>query len=203
MTSCEAASILKRELRKRIRTALTALPENFVQQQSAATTARFVASAAYQNARCIALYAAMPREFDTQMLIADAFTRSKRVFLPRVVSKKRHEMIMLECTSIAELMSWAPNDWGIREPPLDEARPQAPRDAALDVIVVPGVAFDASGARCGHGMGFYDRFLTTYKGCGRPMPHLAALALTPQVVESVPMTPDDWSMDEVLCADET
>jgi len=67
--------------------------------------------------------------------------------------------------------------WGIREPDLTwQNLPREevdPKGAALDIIIVPGVAFDASFARLGHGKGFYDRYLTHYHssnvGLTRPL----------------------------------
>lgn len=107
-------------------------------------------------------------------------------------------MVFLEVASEEELASWKPNGWGIREPPLEPNRAQAPRDVGLDVVVVPGVAFDVQGARCGQGMGFYDTFLAKYAASKRPMPRLVALALSVQIVGCVPVTEHDWNVDEVL-----
>lgn len=140
----------------------------------------------------------MPNEFDTSFLLTDAFRLKKRVFLPRVTSKALHEMVFLEVVSAAELASWTPNSWGIREPPLEPSRAQVPRDTALDVVVMPGLAFDVHGARCGQGMGFYDTFLAKYAASERPMPKLIALALSVQIVGCVPVTTHDWNVDEVL-----
>lgn len=140
----------------------------------------------------------MPHEFDTTTLLTQAFADSKRVFLPRVVSKKEKLMVMLECESMEELQSWTPNSWNIREPPLEDGRLQTPRDAHVDVVIVPGVAFEVGGSRCGQGMGFYDRFLASFGASSHPMPRLVALALHVQVIDSVPVTADDWTIDEVL-----
>lgn len=198
MPSSTGAVVLKRELRQQIRTALSRLPTSMVSSESSATTARFLNSPAYQNAKSIAVYASMPNEFDTTVLLTDAFRLKKRVFLPRVTSKSLHEMVFLEVASAAELASWTPNGWGIREPPLEPSRAEAPHDVGLDVVVVPGVAFDVQGARCGQGMGFYDTFLAKYAASGRPMPKLVALALSVQIVGCVPVTAHDWNVDEVL-----
>lgn len=75
---------------------------------------------------------------------------------------------------------------------------QTPEDVSVDVIVVPGLAFDVHGARCGQGMGFYDRFLTNYAMPGREMPRLVSLALSVQIVDSVPLSEDDYKIDQVI-----
>ncbi len=87
----------------------------------------------------------------------------------------------------------------------------APADApaALDLVLLPGVAFDARGARLGHGKGFYDCFIrrvrTRHSALGLPSPTLVALALDEQVVgqgedggEEVPMTELDERVDMVV-----
>ncbi len=95
-------------------------------------------------------------------MLADAFARKKRVFLPRVVSKARHDMNMLKCFSASEVHTWAASVWGIREQPVD-GRAQAPAYATLDVLIAHDVAFSLASAQCGHGMGFYDELLERYE----------------------------------------
>lgn len=196
MTS-PAISVLKRELRKRVRAALNALSPTTISEESEIVTRLVTMDAQYIAAKTVGVYSAMEKEVDTSPLIQDAFARGKRVFLPRVVSKEKHEMKMLECLSLKDMDTWQANSWGIREPPL-EGRNEAPEDAQLDVLFVPGVAFDSSGARCGHGMGFYDIYLTNYSSACSRMPYLCALALSPQIVVEVPITEQDWRMDKVV-----
>lgn len=200
MPPADAAAVLKRELRARVRAALRALPAADLQVQSASLVARLVASPHYAAARSVALYASMPGELDTAALLVRALRDRKRVFLPRVTSKPGRAMVMLEVRSVAEVGGWERSGWGIAEPPLERGRADAPADAALDLIVVPGVAFDASGARCGQGMGFYDTYFARYGRARSPMPRLVALALKPQLVDEVPMTERDWRVDDLLVA---
>ncbi|KAI0564446.1 5-formyltetrahydrofolate cyclo-ligase [Gracilaria domingensis] len=194
----DATKLLKRELRNRIRLSLQLLPQARIDQESVRLIKQFTNSAAYRNASSLALYASMPHEFNTMSLLTKAFDDGKKVFLPRVVSKEDHEMLMLECKSMRELNSWEPNSWKIREPPLEEGRLQAPRDVHVDIVVVPGVAFDTFGRRCGQGMGFYDKFLSSYSKSSRRMPHLISLALSVQMIDTVPTDEFDWIIDEVL-----
>lgn len=198
MSTQSATQLLKRELRRKIRAALSAVPASTIADESSKVTARFLSTEAYKNASAIAVYDSMTSEFDTSFLIADAFRNRKRVFLPRIVSKRDHTMVMLQVNSAEDLTKCASNNWGIREPGMEEGRAESPRDAAIDVIIVPGLAFDAHGARCGQGMGFYDTYLRKYAASGRPMPTLVALALSVQIVDSVPTTDEDWPIDDVI-----
>jgi len=79
----------------------------------------------------------------------------------------------------------------------------------LDVILIPGVAFDRSLGRLGHGKGYYDRFLSSYSSLalarGHPKPLFVGLALREQVLDAgqVPVGTKDVSVDVVVTPDET
>lgn len=200
--AADGAAVLKRELRKRVRGALRALPAETLASQSASLAAQLLASPHYASARSVALYASMPGELDTASLLAAAFRDGKRVFLPRVASKAARAMRMLEARGAADVAGFPRSDWGIAEPPVEAGRAEAPADAGLDLVVVPGVAFDRVGGRCGQGMGFYDTFFARYQSARGSLPKLVALALKPQVVEEVPMTETDWRVDKLLVAED-
>ncbi|RXK38377.1 5-formyltetrahydrofolate cyclo-ligase [Tremella mesenterica] len=99
--------------------------------------------------------------------------------------------------------------WGILDPGVHRGDdPSQPRrqdalnlDAPdLDVILLPGVAFDHSCNRLGRGKGYYDRYIRRYTNT-RPSPLLVGLALTPQILppgEEVPVTETDASLDCVV-----
>lgn len=199
MSASEASVILKREIRKRVKDSLRGLSHLEIQRQSESLTDQFLRSKEYRACTSIGLYSSMPQEFNTHAILKDCFDQGKRVFLPRVVKPACERfMVMLEVKTAEEVLNWAPNNWGIREPPLDDGRADAPKDAVLDLVIVPGVAFDASGARCGHGMGFYDCYLRRYSSQRSSMPCLIALALRPQIIDNVPMTEQDWHVDRVI-----
>jgi 5-formyltetrahydrofolate cyclo-ligase len=197
-----SAAVLKRELRTRVRRALRALPPAALASQSASAVAQLLASPVYASATTLALYSSLPGELDTATLVAAAFRDGKRVFLPRVASKRTGTMLMLEASCAAEIASYPRSDWGIAEPPVGGGRAEAPADTGLDLVVVPGVAFDVRGGRCGQGMGFYDTFFARYLRERGAVPRLVALALRPQVVDEVPMTETDWRVDGLLVAEE-
>ena len=77
-------------------------------------------------------------------------------------------------------------------------------EGGVEVVVMPGVAFDRKGGRCGHGRGFYDLWLNRYcgvlegRGAGRPV--LVGLALEEQVlgVGEVPVGEGDWRVDVIV-----
>lgn len=197
-----ATKVLKRELRKKIRSTLCSVPTQQIKEESQKTIERLISQTSYQQAESIGIYSSMSNEFDTCTLLHHAFGCNKRVFLPRVTSKSKHEMIFLQVNSMNEVVCFDANSWGIREPPIEENRLQVIKDCKLDMMIVPGLAFDEEGRRCGQGMGFYDRFLTMYHEKFDKMPKLIGLALRVQIVEKVPTDANDWKVDTVLYAEQ-
>ena len=90
-----------------------------------------------------------------------------------------------------------PGVWGIREP--DPARCREASIEEIDFILVPGVAFDASGGRLGYGGGFYDRLL----GHARPGVPKVAGAFSLQVVAAVPVEDHDCRVTTLVTETET
>lgn len=128
------------------------------------------------------------------------------------------DMIMLRLRSVAEYESMAVNRWGIREPPLtyadgtirEQALDETTGGDGLDLILAPGVAFDQTGGRLGHGKGYYDRYLTRAEEwasqCGASPPVTMALALREQVLpasERVPADERDRVLDGIISPDGT
>ncbi|KAJ1565859.1 5,10-methenyltetrahydrofolate synthetase, partial [Cladochytrium tenue] len=112
--------------------------------------------------------------------------RLPRVYVP--VCESRDRMSMLRLYSVADLLENAPpNKMGIREP--GPRRPSdlgdgdreralvaggAENDGGLDVVVMPGLAFDRDGWRIGYGRGYYDRFLRECAAFNAGLPPAAA-----------------------------
>lgn len=72
----------------------------------------------------------------------------------------------------------------------------------LDLIIVPGVAFDKNNGRLGHGKGYYDRFFDKVKEFSslndKKIPKLIAIAFNEQIIDEVPMSGSDHKVDFVL-----
>lgn len=95
---------------------------------------------------------------------------------------------MIEVVDTKELM---PGSYGILEPPFDQKRVGPPEN--LDLVVIPGIGFDHEGGRLGRGEGYFDRFLREAKKA-----YKIGLAFRCQVVERIPQTVDDVTLDEIL-----
>ena len=110
---------------------------------------RLIASDCFKTARVLALYSPINNEVQTDLLFAAACAAGKRICYPRV---RAQQLEFVEVVSAADLVT---GRFGVAEPQSGEPLPVA----EVDLIVVPGVAFDRAGHRLGYGKGFYDREL--------------------------------------------
>ncbi len=178
----------KKRLRKSIKHTLAALGEKQKAEWSKRITEKIEAHPAFKEARNVLLFYSLPDEPSTHALIARC-AAEKHVFLPAVVSDT--EMEIHAYTSEADLRRGA---YGILEPTgalLEETE-------RIDLIVVPGVAFDRHGHRMGHGKGYYDRFIARF---GAQRPCLIGICFPPQLLEEIPFAPHDAVMDCIITAD--
>ena len=145
----------------------------------------------YVDARTVMCYVDIRDEVRTRSLLTAASNAGKRVVIPYCVAGDRLALFRME--SFDELVI---RTFGILEPadPWRDREDRRVDPIELDLIVVPGVAFDCRGGRVGHGKGYYDRLLQQ----ARPDTMLVALAFECQLVEQIPMHPHDIYMDMIV-----
>ena len=147
------------------------------------------------------------REVDTRAILSSLLASDKRCYVP-LIRPGRGNMELLRIDAVADMV---PNKMSILEPSELDAQGR-PREEALeaeeplDLVLVPGMAFDRAGRRLGRGGGYYDAFLTRCrehaKERGRPPPVTMALAFDCQLMEAVPVEPHDAPIDLLACPDE-
>lgn len=212
MCSSASAIICKSEAREAAKAALRRLSEATMAQESAAITDHLHSTGLVHKARRMAIYVhcAKLREVDTTAVLAEALERGDaRVYVPRVQDKDAN-MHFLHITSIANDLVAVP-PFGIREPTPVDAMTGFPREdasqisAPIELVVMPGLAFDASGRRLGRGGGYYDKFIEVCRRRARehgwPPPLLVALAFRAQMMEQVPVDDLDQPVDLIVTAD--
>ena len=103
----------------------------------------------------------------------------------------------------------SPNQWGIPEPCEKAAKRMEnalTESVDLDVLIVPGMAYDRHGRRCGHGGGFYDRYIEKLQRAridqGLAPATLLGICLCEQLVEAVVTAPHDILVDMVVTPSE-
>jgi 5-formyltetrahydrofolate cyclo-ligase len=133
---------------------------------------------------CVVMaFLALPDEVDTRPLIAGLWEQGKVVAVPHT-DVERGQLFAVRLDSGAALR---PAALSVREPQVQE--PVAL--AAVEVVILPGQAFDREGHRLGRGKGFYDRFVQQ-KEC---VAFRVAVAFSSQVLVVLPHGPSDARLD--------
>jgi 5-formyltetrahydrofolate cyclo-ligase len=143
--------------------------------------------------RTIAGYLSVKGELDPAAALARAGARGGRVALPRV-SREAPRLRFHEVLPGGALAP-APGPFGLVEP--DAASPEVAVED-LDVMIVPGIAFDAQGRRLGFGGGYYDGALAVARSGARGRPALIGFAYDFQIVDDCPAGDGDLPVDLVV-----
>ena len=168
----------KQELRRHIRT----LKQQYL--TGGQTPCEVCVTSHLASSHTILLYNALSDEVPTQALMDQLVAQGKTVLLPCVINDT--DMELRRYTGPQDLQT---GSFGIQEPTGELFTDYD----AIDVAIVPGMAFDAEGHRLGRGKGYYDRFLSR-------VPHLYKIGLcfSWQLVDHVPCDEHDIVMDEVI-----
>jgi 5-formyltetrahydrofolate cyclo-ligase len=188
----------KRALRATVVSARGALGDMTRAEASRRIVGHVLALPAFKAARGVHCFLSVPEEVDTAALFAACVAANKTTFVPYQIRSERR----LGCArwSPGDLLTEGPH--GIREPAKrDPPEIQEHFLAAIDLVLVPGAAFDRHGNRLGYGLGYYDGFL---KGLAErhgeagwngynciAQPTSVALAFQVQVVPDIPTEPWD------------
>jgi 5-formyltetrahydrofolate cyclo-ligase len=149
--------------------------------------ALIAASPEFAGARRVALFASLPDEIPTRSLFERVVASGKQCVLPRVDVERGLRFARVERWEALE-----PGSFGALAPPADATPCEF---SAGDLVVVPGLAFDAMGGRLGRGGGYYDRAFPPGED---PVPILFGLAYAVQLVDAVPVEPHDRRVEAVV-----
>lgn len=175
----------KTRLRNELLLRRAALTADAVAERGRQIQQRLLLSAVFAEAQTVALYLPIRGEVETALLAAAAAAAGKRVLYPR-----QHDCHLEFAPAGAGLR---PGRYGIPEP-----TGAAVALAEIDLIALPGVAFDRRGIRLGYGKGCYDRTLAGEES----LPLLVGLAYAFQLVERLPADNHDVPVDRIVTEDE-
>lgn len=143
------------------------------------------AQPAWQSAQSVFCFVGALHEPDTMPILQGALSAGKQLLVPRIAGPGQMQLVPLQ--SLEQLQ---PGTFGILEP--GQALPAVPAGSGVQLAVLPCLAATRSGARLGHGGGYYDRFLANYSG--------QRLILCPEALlaQSLPTGPLDEPAQAVL-----
>ncbi len=166
----------KEAIRLSVRSQLKKEPKNIRLSKSIRIKDLTLNNLFFKKVKVVMFYYSTSLEVDTRELIREALKAGKTVILP-AVDPKKNEIVPVAIQDTESLVEGA---FGILEPALD------PKNifpvAKIELVFVPGVAFDKWGNRLGRGLGFYDRFLSKLNSKTLKV----GLAFNFQLVDSVP-----------------
>jgi len=146
---------------------------------------------AFRRAKTVCCYVALPYEVQTWRMIEEMIAQGKRVVVP-VTQPRAKRLALSEVRDPATEL--ARGRFGVWEPRPAVRRPV--RIGEVDLLLVPGVAFDRRGRRLGHGHGYVDRFLARVP---KTTPTVG-LAFRFQLLDRLPTAPHDHAVQTVLTA---
>lgn len=167
----------KQDIRTEVKRRRAAADEDALHTYSLRIKDRFTGLSAYQNTELLMAYVDAKREVKTRLLIEQAWKDGKKMAAPRVDGDGIMYYYYIESFEDLEQGSF-----GIMEP--KKSCPLCETEEGL--LLMPGVAFDASCHRVGYGGGYYDRYLERHPG----LVHIA-LAFEFQVFDKVPFEEHD------------
>lgn len=175
----------KKELRRTIREQKRAMTQAQIEEKSCRLAELFAQSSMYQQAKTIYGYLPYNQEVRTTAMLEQAQKDGKRIAVPKILGDTMIFVWLDDLTAVEKGYSGIPE-------PLD-LTPVADDPTAL--VLMPGMAFDPQGHRCGYGGGFYDKFLAS-----EPNHPTLALCYDFQMLEHLDTDDYDIPVDCVLWA---
>jgi 5-formyltetrahydrofolate cyclo-ligase len=179
----------KRTLRKKIIALRDKLTPAEIKAKSTLIAEKLYSLPAYMQAEKIMFFIDFGSEVSTRSMVEETIKRGKVALAPKALPETR-ELVP------SQILDWdsdlAPGAYNILEPRDCALRPFKPEE--IDLLIVPGVAFDIKGNRLGYGGGYYDRFFLQLK----PGVLLAALVFDLQIQPEIPVEEWDRRVDMVI-----
>ena len=180
----------KDKIRKEMLERLRKQDESIKIEKSLAIKHKLFRTEQFKKSIAVMFYVSKYYEVNTHDMIDEAILMGKRVMVPKTI-KHKPMLTIYEISSREELL---PGNMGILEPKEETLRVAS--HEAIDLVVVPGIAFDKRGNRIGHGKGYYDNFLKSL----RDKTHIIGLAFDFQIVDEIPSHPHDFPVEKIISA---
>jgi len=182
---------MKHKIRKEIKEKLKTHSELEKTAKSAIIKRKLFEEEKFKKSKVVMFYVSLKDEVDTLAMVDEALSMGKRVCVPVILLEEKRLMAG-EIKSRARDLErqhfgiYQPKEGRVEEVPLED----------IDLVVVPGIAFDKKNVRLGRGHGYYDRFLSGLPDATRTI----GLAFDFQVLEDLPKDPHDVPVWKTITA---
>lgn len=173
---------MKKTIREQVLQGLKCLSKEEKQSMNDWLTEQLLQHPFYKEAKTIATYLSFPHEFQTARLIEKAQKDGKTILIPKTYPHGKMDFVLYEPKKLER------NSFGLLEPQGDFTIVETSK---IDLIHVPGLAFNPSRYRVGYGGGYYDRYLNHFPG------HTIS-TLYPCQIQDFHPDPHDIPVEEVL-----
>ena len=174
----------KKQLRRTMQTLEAQLSEKYKRTSSQAIAMHLLAMPEYLASETVFCFVGSSREIDTTEILLHALSSGKRLCVPRCVSRG-----IMELCQITSLEQLTPGTYGLLEPSADAPVVQIDD---VDFAVLPCTTCNHLGQRLGKGGGYYDRFLSHYRGGS------VLLCREKLIRDEIPVEPHDYPIPWVL-----
>lgn len=174
---------MKGQLKGSINEKRNSLTKEEIQDKSEKIRDKLFSLLQYRKSKAVMFFVSFNSEVSTHGMIREAL-KSKTVIVPKVANNEIEPSVIIDFDNLVPS-----GKFGILEP--IEAMNIAHKN--IDLVLVPGIAFDSEGHRIGYGFGYYDRFLAKV-----PKAIKIGLAFDFQVVDKIPSEAHDVPIDLVV-----
>ena len=171
----------KDNLRKLIKEKKQLLSKSEIEEKSLVICSIIENNIQFKNASIVVSYWPLSKEVNV-IDLNNKYCNQKTILLPVIIN---NEIVLKQYTDNTLLVN---GTLGIKEPMGDFFNDIQ----GVDLVLVPGIAFDQLNNRLGRGKGFYDRFLKQHNA------YKIGICFQFQFFESIPVTNDDIKVDEVI-----
>lgn len=179
--------LIKSKIRRKILSQRNSIHINTIVMNSKSINNNILAIEEYRSSKSLGIYYPIGSEVQTFDLIRDSLNDNKTVCLPKIIDSTTIEFFKIIENSF-EKISFQKGKYGISEPSFSTETIDK-----IDMLIIPGIAFDLRGNRIGYGKGYYDRFLSSRKA-----KYKIGLAYEIQVLNNIPNNELDVPVDIIV-----